>query len=103
MRQKTVTFMCDAAAAQQLAMMVRAYVDAAYPRGGSECAQAAREALEDAAARCERHPGGQLTLRKRLLPQLRAALRWFAGEQRPSRVASAAVLESILNHHNQSA
>ena len=40
--QKTVTFTCDAATAQQLATVVRAYADAAYPTGGSECAQAAQ-------------------------------------------------------------
>lgn len=100
---KSVTITCDAATAQQLAMVVRAYSDAAYPMGGSECGQAAREALDDAAARCGLHPGGQLTLRKRLLPQLRAAISWFAGEQEPLSVGSAAVLESILNHHDKSA
>ncbi len=102
-RQKTVTFACDAAAARQLAMVVRAYADAAYPTGGSECAQAAREALRDAAARCDLHPGGQLTLRKRLLPQLRTAVSWFAGEQGPSSVGSAAALEFIQDRHDKSA
>ena len=102
-RHKTVTITCDAATAQQLAMVVRAYAVAAYPMGGSECAQAAREALDDAAARCDLHHGGQLMLRKRLLPQLRAAVRWFAGEQGPASVGSASVLESILNHHDKSA
>ncbi|MGB5251141.1 MAG: hypothetical protein WBN68_00245 [Sedimenticolaceae bacterium] len=57
----------------------------------------------DAAVRCDLHPGGRLMLRKRLLPQLRAAVRWFAGEQGPSSVGFAAVRESILNHHDKSA
>ena len=64
----------------QLAQALRAYVDAAYPAGGSECAQVARETLRDTAAACAAHPGGPLQLRKRQVPQIKAAIQWSLNE-----------------------
>lgn len=77
---RLVEFDCDADSAGKLADAIRAYTEAAYPRGGSECAQVAREALFDAAAHCAAHPGGPLSLNKRQLPMLRSALHWWVDE-----------------------
>jgi hypothetical protein len=71
---------CDAADAGRLAEAIRAYAQAAYPPGGSECAQVARETLFDTAKHCAAHAGGVLVLNKRQLPMLRSALHWWFGE-----------------------
>ncbi len=98
MKTRTVEFACDRTAAITLAGAVRAYADAAYPPGGSECAQVARETLHDAASHCAAHPGGILQLRKRLMPQIRAALTWIASEDNPERVELPPDLEALLRH-----
>lgn len=74
---------CGATSAALLVEALRAYTHAAYPPGGSECAQAARETLLDAADRIERQGGGPLVLQKRLLPQVRNALKWAHSEDGP--------------------
>jgi len=71
---------CDAELANQLGQAIAAYAEAAYPPGGSECGQMAREALLDTAHLCANHDGGELTLPRRQLAMLRAAVGW-AGEQ----------------------
>lgn len=96
MRQKTVSLDCDAHLANSLALAVRAYAEAAYPSGGSECAQVARAALVDVAALCEAHSGGHLVLRRRLMPQVRAAVRWCLSQDGPAHVEFAPGLESVL-------
>ena len=96
-KRKTVAIECAAAAAGQLAAIVRCYAQAAYPEGGSECAQAARETLIDVATQCESHPGGVLSLRRKLLPQLRAAVRWYLSEHHIPPAASLQDLEALLD------
>lgn len=96
MHKKTVSLDCDMRLAQALATAVRAYADAAYPPGGSECAQVARAALMDAAAGFEGHREGPLVVRKRLLPQLKAAVRWYLSQERPLDVESPPGLETVL-------
>ncbi|MCB1773608.1 MAG: hypothetical protein KDI88_08325 [Gammaproteobacteria bacterium] len=71
---------CGADLASQLGHIVAAYAEAAYPPGGSECGQVAREALLDTSRLCLAHDGGELALPKRQLAMLRAAVDW-AGEQ----------------------
>ncbi len=77
MRAKTLSIDCDPATAQALGEAIRNFAHAAYPVGGSECSQVAREALLDTAAACSAHPGGELVLRRRQLSQLRSAVTWF--------------------------
>ena len=101
MRKKTVSVDCAAATARQLAQILRTFARAAYPEGGSDCAQVAREALNDAAATCQSHGGGPLILRQRLLPQLRAALHWYLSEHDVAQVESVQELESLLDHDNR--
>lgn len=76
-RPRSVTVDCDSALAQRLGEAIRCYAEAAYPPGGSECAQVARETLLDTAAKCSGHAGGALELPKRQLAMLKAALRWY--------------------------
>ena len=101
MKHKTVAVDCTIATARQLALILRTFAHAAYPDGGSECAQVARETLNAAAAACESHTGGPLLLRRRLLPQLRAALRWYVSEHDMALVESAQDLASLLSRNNK--
>ena len=71
---------CSAELATQLGRVIAAYAEAAYPPGGSECSQVARETLLDTARLCHAHDGSELALPKRQLAMLRAAVDW-AGEQ----------------------
>jgi hypothetical protein len=79
-RSRTVTVDCDAETARQAGDAVACYAEAAYPPGGSECSQVAREALLDTAARCRGHAGGRLDLPKRQVPLMKVALRWYCEE-----------------------
>ncbi len=96
MKRKTVFVPCDGPTARTLALAIRAYTAAAYPEGGSECAQATRNALLDAAASCDRHDGGDLPLRRRQLALLRACVRWYFSEEGPGDVAAGAQLWELL-------
>lgn len=93
---KTVSLDCDVQLARGLAAAVRAYAHAAYPPGGSECGQAARQALLEAADQCARHGGGPLVLRRRLLTQMRAAVRWCLSQEGPADVKCPPGLASVL-------
>ena len=103
MRQGVVDVSCDAASASELARALRAYAHAAYPPGGSECAQVARDTLLDTAALCERHTAGTLQLRKRQLPVLRAAVRWWLSETTRVGVESPRGLKPLLTTLKKSA
>lgn len=102
MKRKTVKIACDAPTAQQLGTAIRAYTNAAYPVGGSECAQVARAALLDAAESCDAHQSGDLALRRRQLALLRACVRWYFTEQGPGDVKWKARLEALLAANDKS-
>ncbi|MCB1923435.1 MAG: hypothetical protein KDJ27_06735 [Gammaproteobacteria bacterium] len=95
-KPRIIDIPCEPRQAVAVAAALRAYVDAAYPRGGSECAQVAREALLDTAGRIAAHAGGALPLRRRMLPQLRAALTWTLSEQGPAALEWQTDLEAVL-------
>ena len=80
MKNRVVEIDCAGEQAQALSKIIRAYVSAAYPEGGSECTQVARETLLDTASTCATHPEGTLKLRKRQMPMLRAAVHWWLSE-----------------------
>ena len=96
MKRRVVEISCDAATAQALSRALRAYANAAYPPGGSECGQVARSTLLDTASTCEQQAGEALRLRKRQLPMLRAAARWWLSENPGLCVESARGLEQFL-------
>ena len=99
MKKKTVRIACDGPTARKLARAIRAYADAAYPEGASECAQVARAALLDTASSCDAHELGDLLMRRRQLALLRACVRWYFSEQGPGDVESGPRLEALLAAH----
>jgi len=102
MKRKSVKIACDGPTAQKLARAIRVYTDAAYPEGGSECAQVARSALLDTAASCDAHETGDFALRRRQLALLRACVRWYFSEEGPGDVESGPQLAALLAAHNMS-
>jgi hypothetical protein len=67
---------CGARSCAWLCEAIVAYAEAAFPPGGSECAQASRESLTSLAAgwRAEQAATGKITLRSRQRPLLRSAV-----------------------------
>ncbi len=96
MKRKTVFIPCDGMTAQLLATAILAYAGAAYPAGGSDCAQVARAALLDAATECDRHESGGLALRRRQLALLRACVRWYFSDEGPGDRVSGSHLTELL-------
>ena len=70
----------DGETAGQIAKAVYIYADAAYPPGGSECAQATNQALKELAGRISRSTDQAFILKKRQLPLIKAAIRWYYSE-----------------------
>jgi hypothetical protein len=95
-RHREVEFEMTATLAGSLADAVVAYAHAAFPEGGSECAQVSREALLDTAKRCRDHRGGTLPLRKRQLAQLRAAVDWYFAEAPEASAEDGEALKALL-------
>jgi hypothetical protein len=96
-RQREVEVELSSDLADALAAAIGAYAHAAFPDGGSECAQVSREALLDSARRCGSHDGGALTLRKRQMPQLRAAVDWYFAEVDPGSAPQGELLKARLS------
>jgi len=64
----------DAAA---ISRSLLAYADAAYPPGGSECAQSSHQAVCDLAAVIGQSHRQAILIKKRQLPTIKAALNWY--------------------------
>lgn len=71
----------DADTAGLIAASILAYANAAYPPGGSECAQATHQSLKDLAIKFSRPSEQGILLKKRQLPLIKAAIRWFYSEE----------------------
>lgn len=97
MRQRIVEVALGPELSAVLAEAVTAYAHAAFPDGGSECAQVSREALLDTANLCRQHSGGELSLRKRQMPQLRAAVAWYFTEVEPGLASQGETLSAALS------
>jgi hypothetical protein len=97
MRRRVVEVELPAPLAATLAEAVSAYAHAAFPDGGSECAQVSRQALLDTARSCATHSGGTLTLRKRQMPQVRAAVEWYFAEADAGLAAQGETLRALLS------
>lgn len=97
MKEKIREVVCDPEQARALARVICAYVDAAFPEGGSECAQVSRATLLETAARCEQHAGGPLGLRRRQMPVLRGAVRWALSEDLAAGINAPADLERLFD------
>lgn len=89
---------CDQDTAGLLGIVIRSYGDAAFPPGGSECAQASREALHGIAGNIENHAardGALVSSRQRRL--LRSAVSWYFSEVDASRRQEQTLLELLDN------
>lgn len=80
MAGKLMTLELDTGLQQTLCEAVRLYAEAAYPPGGSECAQVARESLLTAASSIHEQcaENGHAEVSRRLRVQLKSALDYFA-------------------------
>ncbi len=81
MPAKTLLLQCDVTVRDILCTALREYAHAAYPEGGSECAQVARYTLLQAADTIEAgisDETGEVQVSRRLRTNLKAALEyWF--------------------------
>lgn len=73
---KDQKLICSASIRDLLCRAVHDYAHAAYPPGGSECAQASREALLSLAERWQQSPLEQLSYRRRQRAVIKAALEY---------------------------
>lgn len=96
--QRYVDLACSPTLAEALGRAVAAYAYAAFPPGGSECAQVSRAALLDTARGCMEHGGGALRVRRRQLAQLRAAVRWYRDESDGVDETTVDQLAALLEH-----
>ncbi len=77
---KPKTLYCPASSIPFLVSAINEYALAAYPPGGSECAQSAREALQTAAAQIQvEYDEAQqsVVVNRRLIAQMKAAVDYY--------------------------
>lgn len=69
---------------RELVRAIQSYALAAYPPGGSECAQVARETLMNTATLIETGclEGKFVEISSRQRPLLKAAVNWYCGEMK---------------------
>ena len=73
------------------------YADAAYPQGGSECAQVARNALMDAVTELEKGfaaTGSTAQVSRRLRAHIKSAIHWYCEQE--GKMEKLACLEKML-------
>jgi hypothetical protein len=84
MASRTQTLHCDVAVRDLLCRAIREYAHAAYPEGGSECAQVARYTLLEAAAAIDAAitaGHGEAVISRRLRTTLQAAINYHFDRQ----------------------
>jgi hypothetical protein len=78
---KAIRIECPPVLQEVMCVAIREYADAAYPPGGSECGQVARQALMDAAGKLETdfavNDGVYAELSRRLRTHLKAAFQYY--------------------------
>lgn len=79
MRRKTFAIPAGPLARQALAEAISAFTEAAYPPGGSDCAQVARETLLTTAGQI-RQADGPAAASVRQRPLLKQAVQWYCCE-----------------------
>lgn len=82
MKNRSFALRCDAQQASTLAQAIQTYAHAAYPSGGSECAQVSRDALVTAANNIATHAATEqgAAISKRQRAMLKAAVKWYFSE-----------------------
>jgi hypothetical protein len=77
---KQLQLNCPQALVEVICQAIELYATVAYPPGGSECAQAAREALRSAAQSLAEHYNPQTettNMSRRMLTHVKAALEYY--------------------------
>lgn len=80
MKKRTFTFNCADGTGKALSEVLFSYADAAYPKGGSPCSQATREALETMAHQIR--SADEISISTRQRPMLKSAINWYFEEVR---------------------
>jgi hypothetical protein len=84
MADKTFAIAVSQSQARKIAEAIEVYAHAAYPIGGSDCAQVSREALLDSAiAFASLETDGIVQVRKRQRGPLKAAVDWYFSLEGP--------------------
>lgn len=79
MKSKILPFNCQDNACRRLAEVLIHYAKAAFPNGGSECAQASREALENIAQQLQQS-FDTCEIKARQRAMLKNAIEWYFSE-----------------------
>jgi len=87
----------DIETANAIATAVFIYADAAYPQGGSECAQASNQSLKQLAQAIHNSPQIPFNYKKRQKPMLKAAIRWFYSADNPIEHDASIQAETLIN------
>lgn len=95
---KTFLLRCSPEFGGQLADALEAYAHAAYPPGGSECAQVAHETLLESARTVRTGAATEqgAVLRRRQRTHFKAAVNWYFGEEGPGNEAYRAPLLRLI-------
>ncbi len=78
MAKRTFEFHCHEGLGEALVEVIKVYIDAAYPPGGSSCAAATREAFETLNKKLASSETVAISTRQR--PMLKSAVNWFYKE-----------------------
>ena len=84
MANARINIQCDIPVCNILCTAIRDYAYAAYPEGGSECAQVARYTLLELATQIETgidHDAASVQISRRPRAMVRAAIAWFYDRQ----------------------
>lgn len=95
MKKRTLPFSCENHACQHLSRVIQHYAHTAFPIGGSECAQASREALLALAHRLEHCTAMSLPINPRQAPMLKAAIKWYFSEIETDQALQARLLQQL--------
>lgn len=66
-----------------ISMALVSYANAAYPSNGSECSQASNQTLKQIALNLGNSHLQPVEIKKRQLPMIKAALRWYYSPESP--------------------
>jgi len=82
MKKRIFFFDGSEGAAEMMALILKHYTDVAFPIGGSDCAAASREAIQNIAdaIMLAESKGNTAEINRRQRPMLKSAVKWFFTE-----------------------
>ena len=78
MRKRSFDFDGSEGTSEMLGLILKHYADVAFPKGGSDCAAASREAILSIVMTLQQSE--EVALSRRQRPMLRSAVKWFYTE-----------------------